>query len=113
MSEKYSPKKGDRVRIVMEGEVVNSQPSDSIQLGEGEWLNYIHPDVAHVVSVEKLPDPIPTTPGTVLWADGPEAAYQRAAIHWFATGSGVPLSDERVQEYANQHGFTVLREGKP
>lgn len=109
MSEKYSPSKGERVRIVLEGEVVNSQPSDSIQLGEGAWLNYINPRVAHVVSVEKLPDPIPTTPGTVLWIKSD--VWHRKGCLWFRAGSDWGRNDDEAQYFASEYGFTVLRKG--
>lgn len=55
MTEKYKPKQGDRVRVVLEGEVRSSSSS-----GGGFWVgdpgesNHLFHDASHVVSIEKL-----------------------------------------------------------
>jgi hypothetical protein len=49
---------GDRVRVVLEGEVNESQRPGEFRIGgAGLTANIIFPSAAHVVSVEKLPDP--------------------------------------------------------
>src|SRR5690348_2997757 len=65
----YKPKKGDRVRVVLEGEVyhvtegrfgVSDDPSD----GRG---NIIYPDKGHAVSIEKIEPPVEVFgPGDVV-----------------------------------------------
>jgi hypothetical protein len=71
----YQPQKGDRVRVVLEGEVTYSRHDVRFDLA---GLNTINPAAEHVVSVEKVAPPLPTTPGSV--------------IHWL--GSFVHLSKE-------------------
>lgn len=60
----YQPKKGDRVRVVLEGEVTTVWTDGSEFVLAG--LNGIEPSESHVVSVEKVAPPLPTTPGSVI-----------------------------------------------
>lgn len=54
MSAEYTPKVGDRVRVVIEGEVT----APGARRDGGFWVgtNCIRPRESHVVSVERLPD---------------------------------------------------------
>lgn len=66
MGEKYEPKVGDYVRVVLEGEA-ESTSEDFFTLGSAGWSNCIDPDAAHVVSVEKVAPPVVTfKPGDVV-----------------------------------------------
>lgn len=56
MSEKYAPKKGDRVRIVLEGEV-GYMDDDAFEVGTSS-VNFIVPRAEHVVSIEKVEPPV-------------------------------------------------------
>lgn len=63
MTEKYQPIVGDRVRLVVEGEIGKVD-----LLGSGVWLkgfttSWIGSD--HTVSIEKIEEPFPV--GMVLW----------------------------------------------
>lgn len=111
MSEKYSPRDGERVRVTLEGQASRAGEEGEFVIGVS-WINRIHPAAAHVVSVEKLPDPIPTTPGTVLWVNG-NGACERSYNVWWIAGKDESLTDRKMAELATDYGFTVLREGKP
>ena len=89
---KYTPQRGDRVRVVIEGEVyhvaedrfgVGDDPLD----GRG---NIIYPDKGHVVSVEKLEPPVEVfKPGDVVrYKFGP-----RRYVYTIATGGYVDHED--------------------
>lgn len=68
MGEKYEPKVGDYVRVVLEGGV-ESTSEDFFTLGSAGWSNCIGPEAAHVVSVEKIESPVPVVtfkPGDVV-----------------------------------------------
>lgn len=103
----YEPRKGDRVRVVLEGEVRPDMVDGQFWLGRDHLVRLKSP---LLVSVEKLPDPIPTTVGTVLWIDGD--TWQRYGAAWNSTGIGAAVGDADVQKHADRAGFTVLREGK-
>jgi len=54
MAEKYTPKVSDRVRVVLEGEVVDSQ-ARAFVIGAGDrFANWIGQNSPHVVSIEKI-----------------------------------------------------------
>ena len=58
MSEKYKPRTGDRVRVVLEGEVGLLSPRRrGFDIG-GSGGNHIYPDAGHVISIEKLEPPV-------------------------------------------------------
>lgn len=61
----YVPKVGDRVRVVLEGEVTRVY-TGRLLVGTGLFDNWIDPAADHVVSVEKVSPPLPTTPGSVI-----------------------------------------------
>ncbi len=94
MSENNEPKKGDRVRVVLEGEVTGVSGA-SFWVGPG--LTKIRPKAA--VSVEKIADPLPTTPGSVVrwysavFKDGVD--YVLTAKGWLDVTSplGTPFPD--------------------
>lgn len=56
-------KAGDRVRVVIEG-TVEETAMDSLRLRG--WRYFVSEDSPGVVTIEKLPDPLPTTPGSVI-----------------------------------------------
>lgn len=60
----YEPKVGDRVRVVLEGEVreIGTSPERWTLIG-GTCFPI---GVSEVVSVEKVTPPLPTTPGSVI-----------------------------------------------
>lgn len=67
MSDNYSPRKGDQVRVVLEGEVVRAtKVGFDIVAEDGIEGNCIIPSASHVVSVEKLGPKLPTAPGSVI-----------------------------------------------
>lgn len=56
----YKPNAGDRVRVVLEGEVQAAGVTFVIGSGLNDCnTNIIRPFAEHVVSVERLPDPEP------------------------------------------------------
>ena len=60
----YQPKVGDRVRVVLEGEV-NFVDECGFDLSHGsDIFSTVRPGA--VVSVEKVAPPLPTTPGSVI-----------------------------------------------
>ena len=68
----YQPKVGDRVRVVIEGEIgVNSAATATpwFIVGDESTGSLICPGAEQVVSVEKVTPPLPTTPGSVLRYD--------------------------------------------
>ncbi len=98
MSEKPMPKTGDRVRVVLEGEVTDVHSVGFAVGRRGGNCDYIYPPAEHVVSVEILPPPPPEEPpvgSVVLDQDGD--AWQRKPRGWvLAGGVGVPLSWESL-----------------
>ena len=70
MSEKYKPEEGDRVRVVLEGEVAYVSGGD-FEVGAPFESNYIRLGTEHVVSVEKLEPPVTVfKPGDRLRSTG-------------------------------------------
>ena len=66
MTEKYQPKVGDRVRVVLEGEVTWFK-DELLELGHSSHPSTIDMrDVGGVVSIEKVAPHLPTTPGSVV-----------------------------------------------
>jgi hypothetical protein len=61
MGDKYRPQKGDRVRVVVEATVDWSH-----ERSFATYDNVFNHDQGDVVSVEKIEDPLPTTPGSVV-----------------------------------------------
>ena len=67
----YVPQVGDRVRVVIEGEVLAGATSYLLYIStpgaasSGAVL-YHGLQREHVTSIERLPDPLPTTPGSVV-----------------------------------------------
>lgn len=57
MSEKYTPVEGERVRVVLEGEVTYLA-RHGFSVGDGTANNYITAHAEHVVSVEKIEPPV-------------------------------------------------------
>ena len=99
MPENYTPRKGDRVRVVLEGEVYHSGYS-TFDMGPFDTygVNTINRDDKHIVSVERLPDPEPEwqTDDHVLDASG-EVWRRSLDGGWFFAGStGDKYQDEDV-----------------
>ena len=59
----YVPQVGDRVRVVVEGEIKWSSLPGWMDIESGEARHTI---CAREAVLEKLPDPLPTTPGSVV-----------------------------------------------
>ena len=75
MSENYKPKKGDRVRVVLEGEATYCD-TPGFGVGTGEYLNFIVPTREHVVSVEKVEPPVEVFgPGDTVRRKNTRPAY--------------------------------------
>jgi hypothetical protein len=85
MGEKYQPVKGDRVRVVLEGEVGYVGDLFFDVQGKGA-LNSISPDGDHVVSIEKLEPPVEVFgPGDVVRHQRiPGLVYALGASGYFA-----------------------------
>lgn len=63
----YSPQKGDRVRVVLEGEVLPDHEYGGFSIGTGVNSNFITHGAEHLVSVEKIEPPVVTfQPGDVV-----------------------------------------------
>lgn len=63
----YSPQKGDRVRVVLEGEVLPDHEYGGFSIGTGVNSNFITHGAEHLVSVEKIEPPVVTfKPGDVV-----------------------------------------------
>lgn len=74
MTEKYRPEKGDRVRVVLEGVVEPGIDGffllSSLEDDSGH-ANFIWPDEAHVVSIEKVEPPVVQfQPGDIVRHNG-------------------------------------------
>ena len=65
----YQPREGDRVRVVLEGEVTFVSSNGAFDL----YAAPVFPTSPAFVSVEKVAPPLPTTPGSVL-RDRPSGA---------------------------------------
>jgi hypothetical protein len=77
MSEKYMPKKGDRVRVVLEGEVGWVGGSHFEFVNGADYIG--HKDGKNTVSIEKIEPPVEVfKPGDVVRHKGNEDG------HWFA-----------------------------
>lgn len=60
-------KKGDRVRVVIEGEVTSAADGGGFHFDVGQAAGWIHPDAPEVVSVEKIEPPVEVFgPGDVV-----------------------------------------------
>src|SRR5690242_3477947 len=107
MSEKYQPKVGDRVRVVLEGEVtVTRSPEDGERrfvVGSGIAANWVYPDAEHTVSVEKVTPPLPTTPGSVIRNCATIRMLDRDGM-WRGPNNGSGLTTEDAVEY----GYEVV-----
>ena len=70
-SKGYQPRVGDRVRVVLEGEVYDTF-SDHFNISHAgaRGGNGIFPRASHVVSIEKLGPKLPTKLGSVVRAGG-------------------------------------------
>lgn len=91
MADTYTPKHGDRVRVVMEGIVTTKGLDDDegdFGIGDGFEMNFIHPVAPHVVEVTKLNDEAKQYgPGDVVYRrDFPAAQYALAADGWVGVG---------------------------
>ncbi len=96
--EKYRPRQGERVRVVLEGLVrgVNRAGHFDIAGDRPFAATYIDSTQPHVVSVERLPDPEPKwqvgdiveSPGAGLWTRVPEG--------WRGTISGDIRDDDAL-----------------
>lgn len=56
-------KKGDRVRVILEDDVAAADVSGRLSLGSGLVVNL---GDGRTISIEKIPPPLPTTPGSVI-----------------------------------------------
>lgn len=55
----YKPQKGDRVRVVVEGEITGTyREGQCFNIGHSPGGMYVTPHTEHVVSVEKLEPPV-------------------------------------------------------
>ncbi len=106
------PKQGDRVRVVLEGEVTRFSDR-TFQVGGCSDGNLIYPTAEHVVSVEILPEP--WVPGDIVGsATDPAYVYVRTNNDdWLGAGSGprVPFADSDVDNWSERSDVTVIRRG--
>ena len=63
MTEKYTPKVGDRVRFTAEGVVEGVGADIDVRFERGTYAKSFRPGVG---TWERLPDVLPTTPGSVV-----------------------------------------------
>lgn len=64
-------KKGDRVKVVIEGVVHRDQEGRDLTIGSGRYgagtgASHVVDTQAADITIEKLRDPLPTTPGSVI-----------------------------------------------
>lgn len=101
MGAQYKPVKGDRVRVVLEGEVDSTFANGDFDLGRSiGWTNSIRPTDETVVSIEKIEPPVEVfKPGDVvrskanpglLYSIGRDG-YLSHSLHeffgWYPTGA--------------------------
>jgi hypothetical protein len=104
-------KKGDRVKVEFEGVIqdVDTHAKTLRALVDGcfIWVELRH--------LTKLHDPLPTKAGTVIRLDNDERVITVLVLQgsgsWFGAGTNHEFSNKRVQELADEHGFTVLYVG--
>lgn len=80
---KYKPVAGDRVRVVLEGEVgwVSGSGTGNFEVGTGD--SYVNPDRAEVVSVDKIEPPVEVfKPGDVVRERTTGVHYALAVDGW-------------------------------
>lgn len=107
MSGKYTPKVGDRVRVVLEG-TVGYAGNVSFIVG-GARSSLIVPADEHVISVERLPDPEPDwqTRDVVVDADG--VCYLRDGLGAWRNFAGVAYATD----FPTRPLTLLVRDGKP
>ena len=109
MSEKYMPVKGDRVRVVLEGEVTSEGRPGTFWISVADrygWDNHINPEAEHVVSIEKIEPPVETFgPGDtvrhkrfqgLVYSIGRDGYYAHQAQVW---RPGVPGDEFTSESY--------------
>lgn len=92
-----TPREGQRVRVILEGEARRFRAGDVFTVGYGaQFPNEVDPTAEHVVSVEVLPDPEPTEWGAAritsdgrLWLHRPQHYSGRFWLHIQADGVAV------------------------
>ena len=98
MGEKYKPVKGDRVRVVLEGEVrATNGMYTNVQNDEGEWLaEFKH----ELVPVEKIEPPVTIfKPGDRIRALGGGNEYTLADAGYVSHGSAGVTGRGRLMSY--------------
>lgn len=78
-------KKGDRVKVTIEGVVIRDQASPDVFLSADKAASPAHHVVNTTkpgVTVEKLADPLPTTPGSVIRSRNYGSLYMRVDGGW-------------------------------
>lgn len=99
----YQPQKGDRVRVVLEGEVTFDGSNEILIRATDGFAHAVW--VEHVVSVEKVAPPLPTTPGSVIF-------WMRSFVHLSTEGrwvddNGAVIDGPGVDSF-HLHGFEVI-----
>lgn len=101
-------KVGDRVRVVLEGRVHDTDDGDfSIRSENGE--NYIEPAAAHVKSIEIIKPAKPSVadlPALSVVRAGPDVYVKAARDHWCIAGRPGIWTDEEV----DRENWTLLVE---
>lgn len=86
-----APKVGDRVRVVLEGEVLRVYGKSSRHFTFGEKCSsysVIYPECAHVVSVEFLTPPVPEPTGWGAVVRDADGTVWRLRNGWWANPAG-------------------------
>lgn len=111
----YQPKVGDRVRVVLEGEVRQAVAwPHRFWIGQPGELTTVFQD--HLVSIERMPDPEPEWhPGDVV-LDARGSLYTRRAAGqvdkpWHFVGKNI--TDEVRDEELLRPLTHLVRDGKP
>lgn len=104
----YKPVLGDRVRVVLEGEVtaLGRYNPGAFEVGSSNdaFPTLVNPARRQVLSVEKLSPPLPTTPGSVVrHISG--YLYARDLDHWRGIDSGLMHDCKRFTPVGD---YTVL-----
>ena len=105
----YTPILGDRVRVVLEGEVtflaLSRTGAFDMAASMSDDPTWIDPTRAAVLSVEKLTAPLPTTPGSVIRHSSGSVYVRRQLDGWLNVDTYSAIGDKY---FTPADDYTVL-----
>ena len=108
----YQPREGDRVRVVLEGEVTFVSSNGAFDL----YAAPVFPTSPAFVSVEKVAPPLPTTPGSSISFKRSPGDIAHGVIYslepdgWRNTSCGWEVGQKDMRRMADRYGFVVLHD---